>query len=88
MDDISQASHLSVVVDLSPMHWDLSAREAPENTYPLSLASFLSQLLAFLNTHIACRHENTLAVFGAFPGKRWVEFASHGCCFFAGVDEC
>ncbi|KAJ7902076.1 hypothetical protein B0H14DRAFT_2669800 [Mycena olivaceomarginata] len=71
MDDISQASHLSVVVDLSPMHWDLSAREAPEKHLPA--------LLAFLNTHIACRHENTLAVFGAFPGKRWVESASHGC---------
>lgn len=72
MDDDSKGSHLSVVVDLSPMHWELSAREPPENTYPLSLAVFLSQLLAFLNSHIACRHENTLAVFGAFPGKRWV----------------
>ncbi|KAF8210537.1 TFIIH subunit Tfb4/p34 [Mycena galopus ATCC 62051] len=76
MDDDSKASHLSVVVDLSPLHWELSAREAPENTYPLTLASFLSQLLAFLNSHIACRHENTLAVFGAFPGKSVLLYSS------------
>ncbi|KAJ7268761.1 TFIIH subunit Tfb4/p34 [Mycena haematopus] len=76
MDDDSKGSHLSVVVDLSPMHWELSAREPPENTYPLSLAVFLSQLLAFLNSHIACRHENTLAVFGAFPGKSVLLYSS------------
>jgi transcription initiation factor TFIIH subunit 3 len=28
------------------------------------------QLLAFLNSHIALQHENTLAVFAALPGKR------------------
>lgn len=72
MDDDSKGSHLSVVIDLSPTHWELSSRDPPENTYPLTLATFLSQLLAFLNAHIACRHENTLAVFGAFPGKRFV----------------
>ncbi|KAJ7178361.1 TFIIH subunit Tfb4/p34 [Mycena crocata] len=76
MDDESKGSHLSVVVDLSPTHWELSSRAAPENTYPLTLATFLSQLLAFLNSHIACRHENTLAVFGAFPGKSILLYSS------------
>ncbi|KAF8973119.1 transcription factor Tfb4-domain-containing protein [Flammula alnicola] len=57
MDD----SHLSVVLDLSPAHWHQS---------DLSLSSFLSQLLVFLNAHIALKHENTLAVFAALPGKR------------------
>ncbi|KAJ4001593.1 transcription factor Tfb4-domain-containing protein [Lentinula boryana] len=60
-------SHLSVVVDLSPSQWHLSSLHQP---YPLDLGSFVSQLLAFLNAHIASRHENSLAVFGAFPGKR------------------
>lgn len=64
------ASHLSVVIDFSPSQWHQSAHNV--NPYPLSLNSFLSQLLAFLNSHIAFKHENTLAVFGAFPGKRYV----------------
>ncbi|KAJ6499071.1 transcription factor Tfb4-domain-containing protein [Mycena sanguinolenta] len=76
MDEDSKASHLSVIVDLSPLHWELSAREPPHNTYSLPLAAFLSQLLAFLNAHIACRHENTLAVFGAFPGKSVLLYSS------------
>jgi transcription initiation factor TFIIH subunit 3 len=62
------SSHLSVVIDLSPTQWHLSTLDA----YPLALNTFLSQLLAFLNAHIASKHENTLAVFGAFPGKRSV----------------
>ncbi|KAF7315506.1 Transcriptional factor [Mycena indigotica] len=76
MEEETKASHLSVVVDISPSNWDLSARGAPHNTYPLTLASFLSQLLAFLNAHIACRDENTLAVFGAFPKKSVMLYAS------------
>nr|GAT43011.1 transcriptional factor [Mycena chlorophos] len=72
----TKASHLSVVLDLSPAHWELSARDQPHNTHPLSLASFLSQLLAFLNAHIACRDENTLAVFGAFPKKSVMLYSS------------
>jgi transcription initiation factor TFIIH subunit 3 len=66
---MDNASHLSVIVDLSPTQWHLSSQL--DNTYPLSLKDFLSQLLAFLNIHVASKHENTLAVFGAFPGKRF-----------------
>ncbi|KAK7005746.1 transcriptional factor [Favolaschia claudopus] len=76
MDEDTKASHLSVVVDFSPTYWDLSARDPPENDFPLSLTAFLSQFLAFLNTHIACRDENTLAVFGAFPGKSVLLYSS------------
>ncbi len=68
--DESPGSHLSVVIDLSPTQWHLSAQTT--NTYPLALNTFLSQLLAFLNAHIAAKHENSLAVFGALPGKRCV----------------
>jgi transcription initiation factor TFIIH subunit 3 len=55
-------SHLSVIIDLSPSQWHLSS-------LPLDL--FISQLLTFLNAHIALKHENTLAVFAALPGKRY-----------------
>lgn len=67
---MEKASHLSVIVDLSPAQWHLSAQAT--NPCPLSIETFLSHLLAFLNAHIASKHENTLAVFGALPGKRWV----------------
>ncbi|KAG6837497.1 hypothetical protein H0H93_008422 [Arthromyces matolae] len=65
-----EASHLSVVLDLSPTQWNLSTN----HSQPLPLNSFLAQLLAFLNAHIAAKHENTLAVFAAFPGKRHVSW--------------
>lgn len=64
------ASHISVILDLSPTQWLLSSQ--PTNPHPLSFKTFLSQTLAFLNSHIALKHENTLAVYGALPGKRFV----------------
>ncbi|KAK0212848.1 transcription factor Tfb4-domain-containing protein [Desarmillaria ectypa] len=73
MDD-STGSHLSVVVDLSPTQWHLSGLSS--NAYPLALNSFLSQLLVFLNAHLASKHENTLAVFGALPGKSVMLYSS------------
>ncbi len=62
------SSHLSLIIDLSPSQWHLSAQ--PSNPHPLSFQIFLSHVLTFLNLHIASKHENTLAVFGALPGKR------------------
>lgn len=62
------SSHLSLIIDLSPSQWHLSAQ--PSNPRPLSFQTFLSHVLTFLNSHIASKHENTLAVFGALPGKR------------------
>jgi transcription initiation factor TFIIH subunit 3 len=62
-------SHLSLIIDLSPSQWHLSAQSS--NPIPLSFQTFLSHVLTFLNSHIAAKHENTLAVFGALPGKRW-----------------
>ncbi|KIY74425.1 Tfb4-domain-containing protein [Cylindrobasidium torrendii FP15055 ss-10] len=73
MDD-SPGSHLSVVIDLSPKQWHLSGES--DNAYPLGLDAFLTQLITFLNAHIAAKHENTLAVFGAFPGKSVVLYSS------------
>ncbi|EAU91711.2 basic transcription factor 2.35KD subunit [Coprinopsis cinerea okayama7 len=63
---------LAVVLDLSPAQWHRAAND-PQ---PITLNAFLAQLLAFLNAHIACMHENTLAVFGAFPGKSVMLYAS------------
>ncbi|KAH8107904.1 transcription factor Tfb4 [Cristinia sonorae] len=71
---MDKASHLSVILDLSPVQWHLFGQST--NPFPLSLSSFLSQLLAFLNAHTACKDENTLAVFGAFPGKSVLLFSS------------
>ncbi|KAH9949550.1 transcription factor Tfb4 [Amylocystis lapponica] len=68
------ASHLSVIVDLSPTQWHLS--NAPGSSHRISLQYFLSQLLAFLNAHIACKDENTLAVFGALPGRSVMLYSS------------
>jgi transcription initiation factor TFIIH subunit 3 len=77
---MEKASHLSVIVDLSPTQWHLSAQAT--NPYPLPIETFLSHLLAFLNAHIASKHENTLAVFGALPGKRLVgQFPEPDCEF-------
>ncbi|KII92795.1 hypothetical protein PLICRDRAFT_37587 [Plicaturopsis crispa FD-325 SS-3] len=71
---MDNATHLSVIVDLSPTQWHLSAET--DNAHPLPLSVFLSQFLVFLNAHIASKHENTLAVFGAFPGKSVMLYAS------------
>ncbi|KAI5123036.1 hypothetical protein M0805_000472 [Coniferiporia weirii] len=68
------ASHMSVILDLSPTQWHLSS--LPKNEYPLSFRSFLAQTLAFLNSHLAFKHENTLAVYGALPGKSVLLYSS------------
>ena len=56
-----RSSHLSVILNLCPTQWLLSAQ--PSNPHPLSLDSFLSHLLAFSNSHIVCKHENSYRVF-------------------------
>ena len=66
---MDKPSHLSIVLDLSPKQWHLSAQ--PSSPHPITLATFLSHLLAFLNAHIACKDENSIALFGALPGKRY-----------------
>ncbi|KAH9858713.1 transcription factor Tfb4 [Lenzites betulinus] len=73
---MDRPSHLSVILDLSPTQWALCA----QSTSPpgVSLQAFLSQLLAFLNAHIACKDENTLAVFGALPGQSVLLYSSTG----------
>jgi len=70
---MDKPSHLSLIIDLSPSQWHLAAST---QSNPLSLKSFLSQLLAFINAHIASKHENTLAVFGALPGKSVMLYSS------------
>lgn len=58
-------SHLALILDLNPAQWHRSAQTTAE--HPLSLSDFLTQTLTFLNAHLAGKHENTLAVIGAFP---------------------
>ncbi|TDL25898.1 Tfb4-domain-containing protein [Rickenella mellea] len=71
---VEPSSHMSVILDLTPAQWYLSS--LPKNEYPLSFRSFLSQTLAFLNSHLASKHENTLAVYGALPGKSVILYSS------------
>jgi transcription initiation factor TFIIH subunit 3 len=63
-----EASHLSVVLDLSPTEWHRSTI--------LPLDVFLAQLLVFLNAYIALEHDNSLAVFAALPNKTVILYAS------------
>ncbi|KAI0318391.1 TFIIH subunit Tfb4/p34 [Amylostereum chailletii] len=71
---MDKTSHLSLILDLSPTQWHLSAD--PTNSSPLSFKTFLSHVLTFVNSHIASKPENTLAVFGAFPGKSVMLYSS------------
>ncbi|RPD74310.1 transcription factor Tfb4 [Lentinus tigrinus ALCF2SS1-7] len=73
---MDKPSHLSVILDLSPTQWALCAQSV--NPTGITLHTFLSQLLAFLNAHIACKDENTLAVFGALPGQSGMLYSSTG----------
>lgn len=77
---MDKASHLGVVLDLSPKQWHLAAQSS--SPHPVTLSVFLSHLLAFLNAHIACKDENSLALFGALPGRRYV-----CCCCTQGLLE-
>ena len=70
---MESSSHLSVILDLSPTQWHLSSQN--DETHTLSFRSFLVQILAFLNCHLAFKHENTLAVYGSLPGKRFASWS-------------
>ncbi|KAI0780052.1 transcription factor Tfb4 [Fomes fomentarius] len=73
---MDKPSHLSVIIDSSPTQWALCAQST--NPPGITLQTFLSHLLAFLNAHIACKDENTLAVFGALPGQGIMLYSSTG----------
>lgn len=72
--EIEPSSHLSVILDLSPTQWHLASQqnnnELQAQSQSLTFRSFITQALAFFNSHLALKHENTLAVYGALPGKR------------------
>ncbi|PVG01200.1 Tfb4-domain-containing protein [Serendipita vermifera] len=73
---MENACHLSIIIDFSPSQWLQSSLEGQKQT-PFNLASFLPLLFVFLNAHLASQHENTLTVFGAFPGKSSILFSSN-----------
>ncbi len=72
--EVEPSSHLSVILDLSPTQWHLASQynenELQSQSQAITFRSFITQTLAFLNSHLALKHENTLAVYGALPGKR------------------
>ncbi|KDN46231.1 hypothetical protein RSAG8_04458, partial [Rhizoctonia solani AG-8 WAC10335] len=63
-------AHLILIIDLSPTQWQLSA-SLTANGQGMDLSTFLSQVLVFVNSHLACRQENSAAILGAFPGRRY-----------------
>ncbi|CCA72023.1 related to TFIIH basal transcription factor complex p34 subunit [Serendipita indica DSM 11827] len=83
---MENASHLSVILDLSPSQWYQSSQTSGDK-HPLSLAHFLPQLFVFLNAHLASQHENTLTVFGAFPGKSSMLYSSNETYIQADADS-
>src|ERR1700734_152898 len=69
---VDMDSHLSVILDLSPLGWCSSKTPSTQASKIPPLSSFLSQVLTFINAHLAQSAENSLAVFGALPSKRYV----------------
>ncbi|KAG8690182.1 RNA polymerase II transcription factor B subunit 4 [Ceratobasidium sp. 423] len=62
-------AHLILIIDLSPVQWQLSASSTANGGQGMDLSTFLSQVLVFVNCHLACRQENSAAILGAFPGR-------------------
>ncbi|KAH7339569.1 transcription factor Tfb4 [Rhizoctonia solani] len=62
-------AHLILIIDLSPVQWQLSASSTSNGGQGMDLSTFLSQVLVFVNCHLACRQENSAAILGAFPGR-------------------
>ncbi|CAE6471812.1 unnamed protein product [Rhizoctonia solani] len=62
-------AHLILILDLSPAQWQLSASSATNGGQGMDLSTFLSQVLVFVNCHLACRQENSAAILGAFPDR-------------------
>ncbi len=78
MDTTDLPSLLLVILDLHPISWALSANQPQANgssgdaaaQEALSLTDALSQVLVFLNAHLASRWANELVVHAAMSGGR------------------
>ncbi|ELU42522.1 Tfb4 domain-containing protein [Rhizoctonia solani AG-1 IA] len=62
-------AHLILILDISPVQWQLSASSTANGGQGMDLSTFLSQVLVFVNCHLGCRQENSAAILGAFPGR-------------------
>ncbi|KAA1133364.1 RNA polymerase II transcription factor B subunit 4 [Puccinia graminis f. sp. tritici] len=69
------ADLLTVILDLNPLAWaDLESGESQEET--TSLVSVIESFLIFANSHLALRHENAIAVYGASLGSSELLYSS------------
>ncbi|CEQ42689.1 SPOSA6832_04535 [Sporobolomyces salmonicolor] len=66
---------LCLILDLNPASWAQSAHPSPGGD-ALSLDQALDHVLVFCNAHLALRHENEVAVFGATIGSSRQLFSS------------
>ncbi|KAF8608776.1 transcription factor Tfb4 [Ceratobasidium sp. AG-I] len=64
-------AHLILIIDVSPSQWQLSASNAANggSGTGMDLSTFMTQVLVFVNSHLACRQENSVSILGAFPGR-------------------
>ncbi|GAA6006117.1 TFIIH/NER complex subunit TFB4 [Rhodotorula paludigena] len=67
---------LCLILDLNPVAWAQCAQQGAEAGDALSLEQALDHTLVFCNAHLALRHENEIAVFGAGPGRSRQLFSS------------
>ncbi|KAF8331114.1 transcription factor Tfb4 [Cantharellus anzutake] len=68
-------THLTLILDLPPTLWGAPPNHGP-NEPLMPLSSFLSHVLAFVNSHLGAREENGITVLGAFPSKSALLFTS------------
>jgi len=60
---LDDSNLLVIVIDTNPFEWE-------HPTAPLKLSEALQHILAFMNAHLAGRHDNRLAVIASHVGVR------------------
>ncbi|KAG0145160.1 hypothetical protein CROQUDRAFT_64141 [Cronartium quercuum f. sp. fusiforme G11] len=68
------ADFLVIILDLNPFAW--SEFEVEEGGQSIDILSALESVLIFANTHLAIKHENALAVYGATIGTSELLYSS------------
>lgn len=66
---------LTIILDLNPLAWaDLDPNPNPngedDQVESRTLISVIESILIFSNSHLALRHENAIAIYGASLGSR------------------
>lgn len=76
---IDDTNLLVIIIDTNPFAWNESSNAA----VPLSLDTALSQILTFINAHLALKHNNKVVVIASHVGYRFVSIAVIVVYFFS-----